>query len=130
MTLKRSMQPSFHNGPTPQKVSLKEKCLQKKGKMIFIAQKLTLQLYMRLYSRCLQLFMTNVLKQIANFNLLLQQLHTTYCQVCDKRQLSHVSQEEFTSICQLIEARGIVSIKQAKNLRMAKVIVLSMPFSS
>ena len=30
-------------------------------------------------------------------------------------------QEEFTSICQLVEARGIITMKQGKNMRLTKV---------
>lgn len=58
---------------------------------------------------------------ITNFSL---QLHETYCSICRKRQVSQVSQEDCLSLCNLLETRGIISMKRAKETRMAKVRML------
>ena len=49
------------------------------------------------------------------------QLHETYCSICKKRQVSQISQEDCLSLCNLLESRGIISMKRAKETRMAKV---------
>nr|XP_039268452.1 cell division control protein 6 homolog [Styela clava] len=48
-------------------------------------------------------------------------LHEAYTKICKKRQVTAVAQSEFTSILQLIETRGILSIKQNKQARMTKI---------
>ena len=53
--------------------------------------------------------------------MLLFQLHETYCSICKKRQVSQISQEDCLSLCNLLETRGIISMKRAKETRMAKV---------
>ena len=56
-----------------------------------------------------------------NKSILLFQLHETYCSICKKRQVSQISQEDCLSLCNLLESRGIISMKRAKETRMAKV---------
>ncbi|XP_028393017.1 cell division control protein 6 homolog [Dendronephthya gigantea] len=49
------------------------------------------------------------------------QLHETYCNICKKRQVSQINQEDCLSLCNLLETRGIISMKRAKETRMTKV---------
>lgn len=49
------------------------------------------------------------------------QLHETYCKICKKRQVSQISQEDCLALCNLLETRGIISMKRAKETRMTKV---------
>lgn len=49
------------------------------------------------------------------------QLHETYCSICKKKQVSQISQEDCLALCNLLETRGIISMKRAKETRMAKV---------
>eukprot|EP00794_Sanderia_malayensis_P017515 gene17515-19265_t len=52
----------------------------------------------------------------------LAKLHRVYCLICKERQLASIHQEEFVSLCQLVESRGIISMKLGKDTtRMAKV---------
>ncbi|XP_067685847.1 cell division control protein 6 homolog [Haliotis asinina] len=48
-------------------------------------------------------------------------LHETYCKVCTKRHVAKVDQSEFFSLCLLLESRGILGVKKAKESRLAKV---------
>ncbi|KAI8496517.1 AAA ATPase [Branchiostoma belcheri] len=50
----------------------------------------------------------------------LGKLHEVYSRVCKKRQVANVDQSEFLSLCTLIETRGILSLKKAKEARMIK----------
>jgi len=54
-------------------------------------------------------------------NINLGKLHEVYSDVCKQKQISSVSQSEFTSICQLIESRGIISVKKHKQNRLSKI---------
>ena len=49
------------------------------------------------------------------------QLHDSYCRVCKKRDVSPTDQSEFIGLCQLLETRGLISLKKAKDARMIKV---------
>lgn len=51
----------------------------------------------------------------------LGKLHEIYCKICQRRQVPSVDQSEFFSICQLIETRGIMEIKSAKDTRQTKI---------
>jgi len=62
-----------------------------------------------------------LLKKEKSKEVTLPKLHAAYCSVCQRRQLSYVCQEEFSSVCQLLEARGIISMKQGKNMHFTKV---------
>lgn len=48
-------------------------------------------------------------------------LHEKYCVVCKRQEVAPAKQSEFTSLCSLIEARGIIAIKKGKDIRMSKV---------
>ncbi|XP_052815584.1 cell division control protein 6 homolog [Mya arenaria] len=48
-------------------------------------------------------------------------LHETYSKVCKGRQMAAVDQSEFQSILTLMESRGIIGMKKAKETRLNKV---------
>ena len=49
------------------------------------------------------------------------QLHEIYSKVCQKRQMAAIDHSEFQGVTSLLEARGMIGIKKAKETRMAKV---------
>ncbi|KAM9295993.1 cell division control protein 6 homolog [Gastrophryne carolinensis] len=51
----------------------------------------------------------------------LGKLHEAYSKVCRKQQMPSVGQSECLSLCQLLETRGIVGLKRAKEARLTKV---------
>ncbi|XP_053308954.1 cell division control protein 6 homolog [Spea bombifrons] len=51
----------------------------------------------------------------------LGKLHEGYSKVCRKQQMPAVGQSECLSLCQLLESRGILGLKKAKEARLAKV---------
>ncbi|KAK7111885.1 cell division control protein 6 homolog [Littorina saxatilis] len=51
----------------------------------------------------------------------LGKLHETYCKVCKRQQMTPVDQSEFHSLCNLLEARGVIGIKRAKETRLLKL---------
>ncbi|XP_071822349.1 cell division control protein 6 homolog isoform X1 [Apostichopus japonicus] len=51
----------------------------------------------------------------------LGKLHESYCKICLGRQVPAVDQSEFSSLCQLIETRGIMGIKASKDMRQTKI---------
>uniref|UniRef100_A0A4W3HJ02 Cell division control protein 6 homolog n=1 Tax=Callorhinchus milii TaxID=7868 RepID=A0A4W3HJ02_CALMI len=53
----------------------------------------------------------------------LGKLHEVYRKVCRKQQMCGVDQSECLSLCSLLEARGIVSIKRTREARLAKVVL-------
>ena len=53
--------------------------------------------------------------------LLFSQLHEIYSKVCKKRQMGAVDHSEFQGITTLLESRGMIGIKKAKETRLAKV---------
>ncbi|XP_044153956.1 cell division control protein 6 homolog [Bufo gargarizans] len=48
-------------------------------------------------------------------------LYETYSKVCRKQQMAMVGQSECLSLCQLLETRGILGLKKAKEARLSKV---------
>ncbi|ESP01899.1 hypothetical protein LOTGIDRAFT_138836, partial [Lottia gigantea] len=48
-------------------------------------------------------------------------LHETYRKLCAKRQIAPIDQSEFYSLCELLESRGLMGLKKAKEARLAKV---------
>ncbi|XP_069809914.1 cell division control protein 6 homolog [Dendropsophus ebraccatus] len=48
-------------------------------------------------------------------------LYDTYSKVCRKQQMAMVGQSECLSLCQLLETRGILGLKKAKEARLTKV---------
>ncbi|XP_043910953.1 cell division control protein 6 homolog [Protopterus annectens] len=51
----------------------------------------------------------------------LGKLHETYCRVCRKQQMAAVDQSECLSLSNLLEARGILGLKKAKEARLTKI---------
>ncbi|CAH2302239.1 cell division control 6 homolog [Pelobates cultripes] len=51
----------------------------------------------------------------------LGKLHEAYSKVCRKQQMPAVGQSECLSLCQLLETRGILGLKKAKETRLTKV---------
>ncbi|XP_072031451.1 cell division control protein 6 homolog [Amphiura filiformis] len=51
----------------------------------------------------------------------LGKLHETYSKVCRGRQMAPVDQSECLSLCELIETRGILGLKKAKDTRQTKI---------
>ena len=43
--------------------------------------------------------------------------------MCQKRKLKYESQQEFVDLCSLLETRGILALKAAKERRLTKVSV-------
>lgn len=52
----------------------------------------------------------------------LPQLHDTYSQVCRRQQLPAIDQAECLSLVTLLESRGVLELKRAKEARLAKVL--------
>lgn len=51
----------------------------------------------------------------------LGKLHEVYVKVCRRQQMAPVDQSEFHSVLSLLDARGVVTLKKAKDTRMTKV---------
>jgi cell division control protein 6 len=51
----------------------------------------------------------------------LGKFHDAYVKVCQKRKLKYESQQEFVDLCSLLETRGILALKAAKERRLTKV---------
>uniref|UniRef100_A0A8C5QDI0 Cell division control protein n=1 Tax=Leptobrachium leishanense TaxID=445787 RepID=A0A8C5QDI0_9ANUR len=51
----------------------------------------------------------------------LGKLHEAYSKVCRKQQMPALGQSECLSLCQLLETRGILGLKKAKDTRLTKV---------
>ena len=49
------------------------------------------------------------------------QFHDTYCKICTRRKVSQLGQEDFLGLCNILETRGLLGIKRAKDSRMMKV---------
>ncbi|XP_048579627.1 cell division control protein 6 homolog isoform X3 [Nematostella vectensis] len=62
-----------------------------------------------------------MLKQGKVKEVILGKLHETYSNVCKKRQVNQVTQDDFIALCKLLETRGIITLKKAKEMRMIKV---------
>lgn len=50
-------------------------------------------------------------------------LHEIYCKVCKSRHMAAVDQSEFHGILTLLESRGMLAVKKAKESRMCKVML-------
>ncbi|XP_064646517.1 cell division control protein 6 homolog [Lineus longissimus] len=48
-------------------------------------------------------------------------LRSAYCKVCKKRQVEPVDQSECFSLCGLLDSRGIIGLKKAKELILTKI---------
>jgi len=53
--------------------------------------------------------------------IVLSKLYAAYCRVCASRHLSPVGQGEFNGICDLLDSRGIIMIKKAKDAKSNKI---------
>ena len=51
----------------------------------------------------------------------LGQLHSVYSKVCRNQRIAAVDQSEFCSVLNLLESRGVLSLKKAKDTRSIKV---------
>ncbi|CAK8675089.1 unnamed protein product [Clavelina lepadiformis] len=51
----------------------------------------------------------------------LGKLHESYSTICKRRHVPSVGQSEFVSLCGLVESRGIISVKKAKQMRQTKI---------
>ncbi|KAK7506241.1 hypothetical protein BaRGS_00002353 [Batillaria attramentaria] len=51
----------------------------------------------------------------------LGKVYESYCKVCRRQQMAPVDQSEFHSLCVLLEARGIIGMKKAKDTRSIKL---------
>ncbi|CAH3024146.1 unnamed protein product [Porites evermanni] len=51
----------------------------------------------------------------------LGKFHDTYCKICTRRKVSQLGQEDFLGLCNILETRGLLGIKRAKDTRMMKV---------
>lgn len=45
----------------------------------------------------------------------------TFCKVCTRRKVSQLGQEDFLGLCNILETRGLLGIKRAKDTRSMKV---------
>ena len=45
-------------------------------------------------------------------------LHDTYASVCRERHITPLAQSEFVDLCRLLESRGVLEVKEAKEIRM------------
>uniref|UniRef100_A0A671TRJ1 Cell division control protein 6 homolog n=1 Tax=Sparus aurata TaxID=8175 RepID=A0A671TRJ1_SPAAU len=55
--------------------------------------------------------------------IVLGKLHEVYSRLCAQRQVSAVGQGECLSLCSLLESRGIIALKKAKEARLTKVFL-------
>ena len=53
------------------------------------------------------------------------QLHSAYVKVCQKRKLKFESESEFVDVCSNLQSRGVLSVRKAKERRLAKVLLMS-----
>jgi len=51
----------------------------------------------------------------------LGKLHDSYIRVCNSNGVGVVDESEFLSLCSLVECRGVISMKKAKNTRDIKI---------
>jgi len=67
---------------------------------------------------CTFLLMT---KERNTKEVVLGKFHDTYCKICTRRKVSQLGQEDFLGLCNILETRGLLGIKRAKDTRMMKV---------
>ncbi|XP_053550030.1 cell division control protein 6 homolog [Bombina bombina] len=60
-------------------------------------------------------------RQMKTKEVTLGKLHEAYSKVCRKQQMPAVGQSECLSLCHLLESRGILGLKKAKETRLTKV---------
>nr|XP_045602307.1 cell division control protein 6 homolog [Procambarus clarkii] len=62
-----------------------------------------------------------ILKHGKTKGVTLGKFHEVYTRVCKKRQMPNMDQTEFLSVCVLLESRGMLQVKRAKEIRSSKV---------
>ncbi|KAG7164448.1 Cell division control protein 6-like [Homarus americanus] len=62
-----------------------------------------------------------ILKHAKSKDVTLGMFHEVYTRVCRKRQMPGMDQSEFLSVCTLLESRGMLQVKRAKELRSSKI---------
>jgi len=67
---------------------------------------------------CTFLLMT---KERNTKEVMLGKFHDTYCKICTRRKVSQLGQEDFLGLCNILETRGLLGIKRAKDTRSMKV---------
>ncbi|CAH3024145.1 unnamed protein product [Porites evermanni] len=67
---------------------------------------------------CTFLLMT---KERNTKEVVLGKFHDTYCKICTRRKVSQLGQEDFLGLCNILETRGLLGIRRAKDTRMMKV---------
>ncbi|XP_068687547.1 cell division control protein 6 homolog isoform X1 [Montipora foliosa] len=67
---------------------------------------------------CTFLLMT---KDCKTKEVVLGKFHDAYCKICSRRKVSPLGQEDFLGLCNILETRGLLGIKRAKDTRMMKV---------
>jgi len=67
---------------------------------------------------CTFLLMT---KERNTKEVVLGKFHDTYCKICIRRKVSQLGQEDFLGLCNILETRGLLGIKRAKDTRSMKV---------
>ncbi|XP_064091799.1 cell division control protein 6 homolog [Macrobrachium nipponense] len=68
---------------------------------------------------CLLMF----LKHAKSKDITLGKFHELYTKICKKRSIPDMDQSEFLSLCTLLESRGMLQVKRAKEVRSSKVIL-------
>ncbi|KAF6019578.1 CDC6 [Bugula neritina] len=56
-----------------------------------------------------------------NMNSSIMKVLDSYCRVCKKQDVAPSDQSEFVSLCQLLECRGLIILKKAKESRLRKI---------
>ncbi|XP_027210266.1 cell division control protein 6 homolog [Penaeus vannamei] len=64
-----------------------------------------------------------IMKHAKSKDLNLGKFHDVYTKICKKRNLPGIDQSEFLSLCTLLESRGMLQVKKAKEIRSSKVIL-------
>uniref|UniRef100_A0A2Z5U1Y5 Putative Psc4 n=1 Tax=Reticulitermes speratus TaxID=60591 RepID=A0A2Z5U1Y5_9NEOP len=62
-----------------------------------------------------------ILKKGHSKDVTVGKLHEVYCRICKKKNILAVDQAEFLSLCQLVEARGILKVQGRKEARLSRV---------
>lgn len=64
-----------------------------------------------------------LLRHAKSKDITLGKFHEVYTKVCRKRNIPGMDQSEFLSLCTLLETRGMLQVKRAKEIRSSKVIL-------
>ncbi|XP_071526907.1 cell division control protein 6 homolog [Panulirus ornatus] len=64
-----------------------------------------------------------ILKHARSKDVTLGKFHEVHARICKKRQMPGMDQSEFLSMCTLLESRGMLQVKRAKEIRSSKIIL-------